>query len=134
MSGACDAGSGSARRRRERRLLSWLRHERMTVRMELTAALHHSAFKGAGFETHDAPRSQKTVNSKRDAELFSLFEEEIGGTRPDRLSNVRPQERVQRPSDRPRALCSGGAGPRRSCAAGGGTAGRRPRPGGKEGK
>ena len=96
MSGACDAGSGSARRRRERRLRSWLRHERMTVRMELTAALHHSAFKGAGPETHDAPRSQKTVNSKREAELFSLFEEELGGTRPDRLSDVRPQERVQR--------------------------------------
>ena len=68
----------------------------MTVRMELTAALHHSAFKGAGFETHDAPRSQKTVNSKREAELFSLFGEELGGTRPDRLSDVRPQERVQR--------------------------------------
>ena len=85
-----DSGSGSARRRRERRLRSWLRHERMTVRMELTAALHHSAFKGAGPETHDAPRSQKTVNSKREAELFSLFEEEHGGTRPDRLSDVRP--------------------------------------------
>ena len=96
MSGACDAGSGSARRRMERRLRSWLRHERMTVRMELTAALHHSAFKGAGFETHDAPRSQKTVNSKREAELFSLFEEELGCTQPDRLSDVRPQERVQR--------------------------------------
>ena len=96
MSGACGASSGSARRRMERRLRSWLRHERMTVRMELTAALHHSAFKGAGFETHDAPRSQKTVNSKRDAELFSLFEEELGCTRPDRLSDVRPQERVQR--------------------------------------
>ena len=96
MSGACDAGSGSARRRRERRLRSWLRHERMTVRMELTAALHHSAFRGAGPETYDAPRSQKTVNSKREAELFSLFEEDLGGTRPDRLSDVRPQERVQR--------------------------------------
>ena len=38
---------GSARRRRKRRLRSWLRHERMTVRMELAAALHHAAFKGA---------------------------------------------------------------------------------------
>ena len=64
--------------------------------MELTGALHHSAFKCAWFETHDAPRSQKTVNSKREAELFSLFEEELGSTRPDRLSDVRPQERVQR--------------------------------------
>ena len=110
----------------------------MTVRMELTAALHHSAFKGAGPETHDAPRSQKTVNSKREAELFSLLEEELGGTRPDRLSDVRPQERVQRHTvehltDLVR-FCSEGAGPRCSCAAGGGTAGRRPGPGGKEGK
>ena len=46
-----DSGSGSARRRRERQLRSWLRHERMTVRVELAAALHHSSFKGAGFET-----------------------------------------------------------------------------------
>ena len=28
--------------------------------------------------------------------MFSLFEEELGATRPDRLSDVRPQERVQR--------------------------------------
>ena len=50
---------GSARRRRERRLRSWLRHERMTVRMKLAAALHHSAVKGAGPETNVALRSQK---------------------------------------------------------------------------
>ena len=38
------AGSdvGSARRRRERRLRSWWRHERMTVAAELVVALHHS--------------------------------------------------------------------------------------------
>ena len=35
-----DLAGGAARRRRERRLRSWLRHERMTVRMELAAALH----------------------------------------------------------------------------------------------
>ena len=40
MSGERDAGS--ARRRRDRRLRSWLRHERMTVAAELSAALHHS--------------------------------------------------------------------------------------------
>ena len=93
MSGACDAGSGSALRRRERRLRSWLRHERMTVRMELTAALHALCVQRC--RARDA-RRQKTVNSKREAELFSLFEEELGGTRPDRLSDVRPKERVQR--------------------------------------
>ena len=31
-----------------------------------------------------------------DTEFFSLYEEELGGTRPDRLYEVRPQERVQR--------------------------------------
>ena len=35
--------SGAARRRRERRLRSMLRHEQQTVRMALAAALHHSA-------------------------------------------------------------------------------------------
>ena len=56
-------GSGSARRRRERRLRSFLRHERMTVRMELAAAMHHSSFRGAGPETYDAPRSQSRTGS-----------------------------------------------------------------------
>ena len=36
------ARTGAAKRRRERRLRSWLRHERMTVAAELSAALHHS--------------------------------------------------------------------------------------------
>ena len=36
-------GTGSARRRRERRLRSMLRHERMTVAMALAEKLHHSA-------------------------------------------------------------------------------------------
>ena len=35
--------TGAARRRRERRLRSMLRHEQQTVRMALAAALHHSA-------------------------------------------------------------------------------------------
>ena len=52
--------TGAARRRRERRLRSMLRYERMTVRMELAAALHHSAGSGK----NDAVRSQKTVGSR----------------------------------------------------------------------
>ena len=52
-----ERASEAASRRRERRLRSWLRHERMTVRMELAAALHHSA----GPVPNDAVRSQKTV-------------------------------------------------------------------------
>ena len=38
---AC-AGTSAAKRKRERRLRSMLRHERQTVAMELAAALHHS--------------------------------------------------------------------------------------------
>ena len=60
--------SGAARRRRERRLRSWLKHERQTVRMVLAETFHHSS---APFpptlkeewvgrhETHDALRGQK---------------------------------------------------------------------------
>ena len=33
----------SARRRRERRLLSWLRHERLTLAMAVAEATHHSS-------------------------------------------------------------------------------------------
>ena len=36
-------GTGSARRRRERRLRSMLRHERMAVAMAVAESLHHSA-------------------------------------------------------------------------------------------
>ena len=58
------AGTSSARRRRERRLRSWLRHERMTVAMELAAATHHSSPKGGWPDTtHDALRGQKTASS-----------------------------------------------------------------------
>ena len=37
-----DLGASAAKRRREGRLRSWLRHERQTNAMELAAALHHS--------------------------------------------------------------------------------------------
>ena len=58
------AGTSSARKRRERRLRSWLRHERMTVALELAAATHHSSPKGGWPDTtHDAPRGQKTASS-----------------------------------------------------------------------
>ena len=75
------------------------RHERMTVRMELTAALHHSAPKCAGPATHDAPRSQKTVNSKGEAVLFELFDEDTAGWRPAPVLEPLPQDL---PRHRPR--------------------------------
>ena len=44
------------------RLRSWLRHERMTVAMELAAATHHSSPKGGWpGATHDALRGQTTA-------------------------------------------------------------------------
>ena len=36
-------GTSSARRRRERRLRSWAKHERLSVAMALAEKLHHSA-------------------------------------------------------------------------------------------
>ena len=39
---------------------------------------------------------QTTARETEEPEIFMLFEEELGGTRPDRLSDIRPQERVQR--------------------------------------
>ena len=54
----------AAKSRRERRLRSWLRHERMTVAAELSAALHHSRGGGAGevrqpTGTEDGHRSRR---------------------------------------------------------------------------
>ena len=47
-----DIAAGAARRRRERRLRSWLKHERMTVAMALAEASHHTA-----------PRGQRTARA-----------------------------------------------------------------------
>ena len=47
-----DGCTGSARRRRERRLRQWNRHERMTDAMALAESTHHSA-----------PRGQKTART-----------------------------------------------------------------------
>ena len=71
--------------------------ERMTVRMELAAALHHSSFRGAGPVTYDAPRRQRTANSRVDSVLFDLFAEDTEGARPDRIATLSgPHARVQR--------------------------------------
>ena len=73
-----------------------LRHERMTVRMELAAALHHSW--GGGLVTHDGPRAQKTASAGL-AEYFELSSDDgrpAGGERPAALLEPRPQERDRR--------------------------------------
>ena len=110
--------TGAARRRRERRLRSWLKHERQTVRMVLAETFHHSS---APFppkfreelverqEQHAAPRGQNTARTREatyyssktslagDTAFFSLFDEEdaVWGTRPASLAEPPgPQERV----------------------------------------
>ena len=73
-------GVGSARRRRERRLRSWAKHERMTVAMALATVTHHSFQVGTAY---DALRSEKLVTS-------------AGGMQPPPLVEGRPQVRIQR--------------------------------------
>ena len=104
--------TGAAKRRRERQLRSWLKHERQTVRMVLAETFHHSSapfppkFKEEWVgrrEHHAALRGQKTARTTgathfpssasvaRGAELFSL-EEEPGGGRPAPLPEVAGQQ------------------------------------------
>ena len=75
--------AGAAIRRRERRLRSWWRHERMTVTMELAVATHHSSPKGGWpGATHDALRGQMKASS--------------GGRRPGVLKEAEPPNVVER--------------------------------------
>ena len=99
-----DHEGGAAKRRRDRRLRMHWRHEQLTLQMALAAALHHS--RDVGPVTYNALRSQKTARAEAtntaprsqttsvagDTEFFSLYEEELGDTRPDRMYEVRPQE------------------------------------------
>ena len=69
------------------------------VAMALAEARHHTAARrqttARASATYNALRSQ-TTSVTGDTEFFSLYEEDLGGTRPDRLFEVRPQDRVQR--------------------------------------
>ena len=84
--------SGVARRRRERRLRSMLRHERMTVAMALAEFSHHSSrgqrMARAGVWGHEQNHTAKVRKPPTpQPELFSL-EEEPGGGLPAPLSEV----------------------------------------------
>ena len=100
-------GDGAAKRRRLRRLRSWWRHEQQTVAAVLATYQHHSAPRG--------PRTARTGEGARDelhgyapedapsqaagTQYFPMDVDDLpaaGGSRPDRLSEVRPQEWVQR--------------------------------------
>ena len=70
-----DGGTGSARRRRERRLRSWAKHERLSVAMALAEKLHHSANRTVSpkkddVEQHHALRGQPGQGPPRST--FSL--------------------------------------------------------------
>ena len=98
-----DIAAGAAMRRRQRRLRSWLKHERMTVAMALAEASHHSAPRGqrtarAGVWGHELNYTATVRDPPTpQPELFSLFDEEPRGSRPDRIPTLSgPQERVQR--------------------------------------
>ena len=113
MSAARDPGSSAARRRRERRFPSFLRHELMAVAMAVAEAMHHSS-RGQTTataiseveeqETNNAPRRQKAPPP---------------GMLPASLAEpvARRGAGTLRPS---------GADPRRSCATDGGPVGERP--------
>ena len=93
--------TGSARRRRERRLRSMLRHERMSVAMALAEKLHHSAqrpemARTGGEESEVKYTAKFRTTPPPQPELFSL-EEEPGGGLPAPLSEVAGrQEKVVR--------------------------------------
>ena len=99
--------AGIAKRRRERRLRQFLRHERLTIAMLLTETNHHADPRGQTMarsgrwvrgalhsEVPEAPAPQEPGTQH-----FFLDDDsvpELGGSRPDRLADVRPQERVPR--------------------------------------
>ena len=110
----------AAKRRRDRRLRMHWRHEQLTLRMALAAALHHS--RDVGPVTYNALRSQKTARAWEEEENEMYFATgqmtpppraaaaeyypltpgaEAGGVlaaggRPSPLVEVRPQDRVLR--------------------------------------
>ena len=77
-----------------------LRHERMTVAMALAEKLHHSSrgqrMARAGEEESEMKYTAKfRTTLPPQPVLFSLYEEEPGGGRPEAFVEPRPQARVQ---------------------------------------
>ena len=102
-----ERAAGAAQRRRGRRLRAALRHERQSIAMALAELTHHTAQRGqrmarAGEWEREALQGdvpEQPTFQEPGTYFFDLADEsvsELGGTRPDRLVDVRPQERVQR--------------------------------------
>ena len=104
-----DRATGAARRR-ERRLRSWWRHERMSIACALAEALHHSSgtkpstcdTRVVEGVTNDALRGQNTVTRAREVEERELHGAPLRqkppppGTRPAPLVEVPPQTGYER--------------------------------------
>ena len=65
----CERVTGAAARRRERRLRSWAKHERLSIAMALAEKLHHSAQKVV--EQLVVLREQKTASAREGEEYKS---------------------------------------------------------------
>ena len=75
-----DGGTGSARRRRERQLRSWPRHEQQSIAAVLAAVTHHS-FDKVGTAS-GVPRNLKTATRTREVENETNYMATIQETPP----------------------------------------------------
>ena len=106
LASVCDANASGAARRRQRRVGQWLRHERLSVAMALAENNHHSAprrptmarARGEESEMHNAMDQMTPLPEAASTQYFAMDVDEVpaAGSRPDRLTEVRPQERVLR--------------------------------------
>ena len=85
-----DAAGSSARRRRERRLRSFWRHEKLAIQMALFEAMHHSAPRGAWHVSNAALRGQKPdrAGDAAGTEFYAMSEVDelpAAGVRPPSL-------------------------------------------------
>ena len=97
--------TGSALRRRQRRLRQWLRHERMTVAMALAESQHHAApwgqsmarARGGARDVLHGPAPEDAPPRAASTVYFNL-DDDVGvlAARPDWLLEVRPQPGVPR--------------------------------------
>ena len=97
-----DGGTGSACRRRERRLRSWAEHERLSVAMALAVKLHHSANRAdlpkEEVEQHYALRGQKPARAVggRPTPLLEVagWQEQVQRHVAERLADLAPSVQI----------------------------------------
>ena len=99
MTDCAGAATGAAKRRRERRLRSHWRHEKLAIQMALSEAMHHSAPRGAWHESNAALRGQMPdrAGELASTQCFKLDDDERladRGLRPLALCEAMPQDWV----------------------------------------